>query len=86
VTEAEKFLIRSARFTWVVKDPYPEIAQWCAEAELRRSPFFGLFGGWKRLHDAAPRISPHKAWRDGFNFAWELIEKRLATMGEEPKP
>jgi hypothetical protein len=23
------------------------------------------------------QISPHKAWMDGFNFAWDLVERKL---------
>lgn len=70
--EAFKAQIRLLKHTFVIQDPYPEISQYEQLKDVR-----GIFG---KLFPEAPRPnipSPHKAWKDGFDFAWSLIEEKL---------
>lgn len=70
--ESWKVHLKVLKHTFVIKDPYPEVSQYEQLKGVR-----GIFG---RLFPEAPppdAPSPHKAWKDGFDFAWSLIEKEL---------
>lgn len=76
MTEDDKIKIRSVKHERIVEDPYPQIAEWEQREQFRKNSIFGKLLN----HKTMPSISPHKAWLDGFNFAWKLIEYKLATM------
>ena len=75
MTEDEKFNLKSAKFSFVITDPYPEIAEYQIKRDAC-SGFALLVGDGPQK----PDISPHKAWHDGFTFAWKLIEQKLESM------
>jgi len=77
MTEDEKFSLFCARHNWVITDPYPEYSRWEQEQHMRSQ--LDRFFRTKELNKK-PDISIHKAWMDGFNFAWELIEKKVRQM------
>lgn len=74
-TEGQKLFILAAKFQFVITDPYPEVSLWL-NAENARGAACGLFSMFQKP-TPKPIISPHKAWTDGFNFAWSLVEKKL---------
>lgn len=81
MTEDDKMRIRAARYQWAITDPYPEIALWEMKYDIS-----GLFDRTFTL-EPKPEISAHKAWMDGFKFAWELVEKKLREIPTEvPSP
>jgi hypothetical protein len=61
MTNDEKCKLRSVFFTWVIKDPYPEVT------EYNRFP----------EHKTKPEVSVHKAWQEGYEFAKNLVLKKL---------
>jgi hypothetical protein len=64
--------VRGSFNTWVIKDPYPEISEYEREQSMLRQ----ILGAFKKRK--APEISPHQAWRDGYEFAKNLVMKELA--------
>lgn len=77
MTEDEKFQILSAKYNYVITDPYPEIAIWEIENQVRQSSLFDRLLTKIPPH---PGPDPYTAWRDGFEFAWNLINKQLDKM------
>ena len=71
-TEVQKLKneIEMSRFTYIIKDPYPQITDWEYEQSL-----LGFLG--KRFSRPKPEISVHKAYKDGQDFMWGLIKKVL---------
>jgi hypothetical protein len=69
LTDVQKQCILAARLQFVLEDPYPEIAKWQQENEFSFK--------WFKKKLPYPGPNAHKAWMDGFNFAWGLIENRL---------
>lgn len=64
MTHDDKFKLRSVFFTWVIKDPYPEVTAY------QRFP---------KQHEE-PEITVHKAWQEGYDFAKNLILKKLEEL------
>lgn len=68
MTEDERMNILAAKHQWVITDPYPDITEY---------QMFRKIWPWFKKK---PTVSAHKAWRDGFQFAWSLIEKRVEAI------
>lgn len=60
----DKMKIMSARYQFVLRDPYPQISEWdvCYSGVTRLRKFLNSV-------PFRPSISPYKAWQDGFAFA-----------------
>lgn len=81
MTEDDKTRISAAKHQWVITDPYPGLSLY-QQRESMRGPLEKLFGIFVN-DDTKPEISVHKAWQDGFTFAWELVEKKLREIPTE---
>lgn len=64
MTHDEKSKLRSVFFSWVIKDPYPEVTA------FKRFP--------EQYKD--PEISVHRAWQEGYDFAKNIILKKLEEL------
>lgn len=80
MTEDDKSVLMAARFQFIIKDPYPEITEWEQNEQLRGTPWEKLNHPLEGSKNEKPELSAHRAWQDGFNFAWDLIEKKLKEM------
>lgn len=72
-----KFRLRAKFYSWVIKDPYPELTRWSNEKASIQSlgEFSGLVARFQGM--VKPEITPHQAWMDGYNFAKSLMESEL---------
>lgn len=64
MTHDEKSRLRSVFYTWVIRDPYPEVT------EHQRFPD----------QKPKPDISVHRAWQEGYDFCKSLVLKKLEEL------
>jgi hypothetical protein len=64
--------IRMARFTYIITDPYPKITEW--EHTQRFKSYLEKKMDIVLKRDPKPDISTHRAFREGMEFMWKLIE------------
>lgn len=74
--EELKIRIETCFFKFVIEDPYPQISGWEMEQEFwkREAP---LRAKIKKQTRPKPEVSAHEAWKDGFEFAKNLVLKEL---------
>ena len=86
--EQLKSKILLATLTWPLDDPYPEyseVERYNSGIEyLNDTNLFSWLPGLKLKKKPYPEIGPHKAWRDGYEFALNLIKPYIKT-GSEPE-
>lgn len=72
--EVLKNNIKYCFYKWIIHDPYPEITNY----EIEQSILSNL-GKIFRFHkeNNEPKISVHKAWMDGYEFAKKLVIDEL---------
>jgi hypothetical protein len=64
--------IRMARFSYIITDPYPELSQWQQNQKFKS--YIESKTDIILNRDPKPEVSAHKAYRDGMEFMWSLIE------------
>lgn len=65
--------IKMAKFNYVITDPYPEITEANNHNSIIKE--FNKNTWFNKQHQVeVPKISAHKAFKEGMDFMWKLIE------------
>lgn len=78
MTELEelKFKIKTCFYKFVITDPYPDHSE--HEQHVANLGLLDKIFKTRINIPEPPKVSIHKAWTDGFNFAKKLVNKELS--------
>lgn len=64
LSDEQKMSIRGCFYSWVIKDPYPEVTRYETYPAQKNKP----------------DVTIHSAWQQGFEFAKKLVLDRLEEL------
>lgn len=73
MTSDEKFLLSNSHLKTAISDPFPELSEWEVCGHLK-----------KKLGFKEPKVSPHAAYKKGFDDAVKIFQAAIAAMPDSP--